>query len=250
MEEYQNIASMLALTMGASWASGINLYAALAVLGLSSATGSVELPPDLQVLGNPLVIGASCLMYAVEFVTDKIPGVDSAWDSIHTFIRIPAGAMLAAGAMGETGMAMEVAAAIMGGGMATATHATKAGSRVVINTSPEPFSNWGASVGEDVAVVGGLWTALNHPWIFLGCLFFFILFMIWLLPKIWQAIKGIFRFIGRLFGIAPKKAPEPSENILPNPSDKMEQLERLKRLLDSGALTEKEYAEQKRTLLG
>ncbi|SEH06734.1 DUF4126 domain-containing protein [Candidatus Venteria ishoeyi] len=175
MEAYEQIISVLALTMGASWASGINLYATLAVLGLSAQAGGVELPPDLQVLESPMVIGAALLMYAVEFVADKIPGVDSAWDSLHTFIRIPAGAMLAAGAVGEVGPIMEVAAAILGGGMATATHATKAGSRAVINTSPEPFSNWTASVGEDIAVVGGLWTALHNPvWflIFLAVFYF------------------------------------------------------------------------------
>lgn len=252
MEEFQQITSILALTMGASWASGINLYAAMAMLGLSSATGSFELPPDLQILENPLVIGASCAMYFVEFVTDKIPGVDSAWDSLHTFIRIPAGAMLAAGAVGEVGPAMEVAAAILGGGMATVSHATKAGSRVVINSSPEPFSNWVASITEDVAVIGGLWTALHQPLLFLGLLLLFILLVIWLLPKIGSAIAGIFRLIGRLFGIKSNAASVDNNNDAPpknNASLDLNQLEQLKNLYDSGALTEQEFNTQKQVML-
>lgn len=255
MESYEQIISIIALTMGASWASGINLYATLAVLGLSSQFGSFELPADLQVLENPLVIGAAMLMYAVEFVVDKIPGLDSTWDGLHTFVRIPAGAMLAAGAVGDVGPAMEVAAAIMGGGMATATHATKAGARAVINTSPEPFTNWAASIGEDVVVIGGLWTALQNPELFLIFLAVFILLMIWLLPKLWKAIKGIFRFIGRLFGGAKAENEielEPIQNISQAvilKEDNFDKLERLKQLFDSGTLTEEEFTEEKRKIL-
>ncbi len=251
MESYEQIVSIIALTMGASWASGINLYATLAVLGLSAQGGGIELPADLQVLESPLVIGAALLMYVVEFVADKIPGLDTTWDGIHTFIRIPAGAMLAAGAVGEVGPAMEIATAIMGGGLAAATHATKAGSRAVINTSPEPFTNWAASIGEDVVVIGGLWTALQNPGYFLIFLALFILLMIWLLPKIWSAVKGIFRFIGRLFG-ASQAEPEPEEKtsiIESQPENVLERIEKLKSLLDSGALTEEEFTEEKRKLL-
>jgi len=179
MESYEQIVSIIALTMGASWASGINLYATLAVLGLGAQSGGIDLPADLQILENPLVIGSALLMYAVEFVADKIPGVDTTWDGIHTFIRIPAGAMLAAGAVGETGPVMELTAAILGGGLATATHATKAGSRAMINTSPEPFSNWVASISEDVVVIGGLWTAMQNPELFLIFLVVFILLMMY-----------------------------------------------------------------------
>ena len=128
MESYEAITAAIALTLGASWASGINLYAVLVVLGLGGATGNIDLPPDLQGLENPLVIGAAALMYCVEFFVDKIPGLDTSWDALHTFIRIPAGALLAAGAIGDVGPALELAAAIAGGGLATATHATKAGS--------------------------------------------------------------------------------------------------------------------------
>lgn len=197
-----DITETIALTMGVAWASGINLYAAIAMLGWMGMTGNIDLPPDLEVLQNPLVIGAAGFMYCVEFFADKVPGVDTGWDAIHSFIRIPAGAMLAAGAVGDVSQGVEIAAMILGGGMAAGSHITKAGSRVLINTSPEPFSNWAASIGEDVMVIGGLWTALNHPVIFLILLALFILLMIWLLPKLWRGIKSVFRMIGRLFGIA------------------------------------------------
>ncbi len=252
MEQFDHIASVLALTMGAAWASGINLYAAIVVLGFSGATGSIELPPDLRILENPLVIGAASIMYVVEFVADKIPGVDTTWDGIHTFIRIPAGAMMASAAVGDVGQAMALAAAIMGGGMAAASHATKAGGRIVINASPEPFTNWAASITEDVAVIGGLWVALHHPWLFLGLLLVFILFMIWLLPKIWGAIKSVFRWIGRLFGAKHAAPANSTSGSPPSGQDTMgtfDQLERLKQLLDSGVLTEEEFTQQKQALL-
>lgn len=191
------VVETVALAMGAAWGSGINLYAALLTLGLLEATGNIALPPELQILGNPLVIAAAGLMYAVEFCTDKIPGVDTFWDTIHSFIRIPAGAVLAAGAVGELGAGAELAAAIVGGSLAAATHATKAGTRAVVNTSPEPFSNWTLSIGEDIAVIGGVWTALNYPWLFLALLVLFILFMAWVLPKVWRGIKRVFRWLFR-----------------------------------------------------
>lgn len=198
------IAETIALTLGVAWASGINLYAAIAVLGLMGSTGNIDLPPDLLILENPLVIAAAGLMYMVEFCADKVPGVDTGWDAIHTFIRIPAGAALAAGAVGDVNVGVELAALIVGGGLAGATHATKAGSRALINTSPEPFSNWTASIIEDVAVIGGLWMALHHPVVFIGLLVAFIALMIWLLPKIWRGIKALARAIGRLFGQKPE----------------------------------------------
>ena len=195
-----DIAQTLALTMGVAWASGINLYAAIFMLGFMGTTGNIELPADLQILSDPMVMTAAGFMYCVEFFTDKIPGVDTGWDGIHTFIRIPAGAILAAGAVGEVGTAAQLAAGIAGGTLATGSHLTKAGSRVMINTSPEPVSNWFASVGEDVAVIAGLWTALTHPILFLVLLVLFILLMIWLLPKIWRGIKKVFGYLGRLLG--------------------------------------------------
>lgn len=200
MEQLDSVVTTIALTMGLGWASGINLYATLLMLGVMANTGNLDLPPDLQVLANPLVIGAAGFMYAVEFFADKVPGVDTGWDTLHTFIRIPAGAALAAGAVGDLNVGVEVAAAIVGGGLAATTHATKAGTRVLINTSPEPFSNWTASVSEDVVVLAGVWTALNHPYVFLGLLLLFIILMIWLLPKIWRGIRKVFAFLARWLG--------------------------------------------------
>jgi hypothetical protein len=199
MEALDQISTTLALTMGLAWASGINLYATLFMLGYLANTGNLNLPPDLQVVANPMVMGAAGVMYCIEFFADKIPGVDTGWDTLHTFIRIPAGAMLAAGAVGDLNPAVELAAAILGGGLAAGTHATKAGTRVLINTSPEPFSNWLASVGEDIAVIGGIWASVNHPGLFLIALVLFVLLMIWLLPRIWVGMKKVFRFIINLF---------------------------------------------------
>jgi hypothetical protein len=192
---------VLSMTLGTAWAAGINLYAAVFMLGYLANTGSVTLPPGLEVLSDPLVMGAAGLMYCIEFFADKTPGVDTAWDTLHTFIRIPAGALLAAGmASGiEVGQGAELAAYLVGGGLAATSHATKAGSRVLINTSPEPFTNWTASVAEDLAVIGGLWTALHYPWVFLGLLVVFLMLVVWLLPKLWRALKRIARAIGAFF---------------------------------------------------
>ncbi len=191
-----DITQTIALTMGVAWASGINLYAAILMLGYMGATGNIELPPDLQILSDPMVMVAAGAMYCVEFFADKVPGVDTGWDAISTFIRIPAGAILAAGAVGDVGSGAQLAAAIAGGTLATGSHVTKTGTRVLINTSPEPVTNWFASVGEDVAVIAGLWTALYHPALFIVLLVLFILLSIWLLPKIWRSIKKVFGFIG------------------------------------------------------
>ncbi|BBO77150.1 hypothetical protein DSCW_45670 [Desulfosarcina widdelii] len=207
MEQVNEITDIIALTMGAAWAAGINLYAAIATLGILGATGNMTLPPDLQILANPLVIGAACLMFAVEFVADKMPGVDTGWDTIHTFIRIPAGALLAAGAVGDINPAVSLAAALLGGTLAAGTHGAKAGSRLLINASPEPFTNWTASIVEDIMVIGGIWTAVNHPWFFIVLLVLFILLLIWLLPKLWMGIKMLAAKIKQLF--SPRQAPPP-----------------------------------------
>lgn len=199
MENYDAIIQTLALTLGVAWASGINLYAVLLVLGIGGLSGEVQLPSELSVLQDPLVIGAAGIMYMIEFIADKTPGVDTGWDSLHTFIRIPAGAMLAVASAGDVGIAFEVAAGILGGSLAGATHLTKASSRLAINTSPEPFSNWFASVSEDVLVFAGLWTALNHPIVFLVALTIFIGLIIWLLPKLLRFMIKIFNRIRMLF---------------------------------------------------
>ncbi len=190
---------IIALTMGTAWASGINLYAAIFMLGLMGTTGNVALPAELEVVTDPLVMSVAGLMYCVEFFADKTPGVDTAWDTLHTFIRIPAGAILAMGAVGDTSAAMELSAFLVGGSIAAGTHATKAGARVLINTSPEPFTNWTASISEDLLVIGGLWVALNHPEIVLVGLAIFICLMIWLLPKLWRGIKQLIYGVRNLF---------------------------------------------------
>jgi hypothetical protein len=204
----------LALTLGASWAAGINLYATILVLGYLSMTGHVVLPPGLDALNDPLVLGIAGMMYFIEFFADKTPGVDSGWDAIHTFIRIPAGALLAAGAASniDVSQAAELAATLVGGSMAATSHFTKAGSRLLINTSPEPVTNWTASIVEDLAVIGALWAALNYPVAFLVILILFIALVIWLMPKIWRALKALYHRLSAFF-----KGTNRAENF--NPGD-------------------------------
>ena len=183
----------IAATLG--FASGLRLYAVLFVVGVAGFLGWIELPSGLAVLAHPLVLAASGFMCFVEFFADKIPGVDTLWDVVHTLIRIPAGAALAASVFGDSSSAMMLAAAILGGTLAAGSHFTKAASRAVINTSPEPFSNWGASLTEDVAVGGLLWLAIVHPFVAAAVVLAMVVLMIWLLPKLWRAAR---RFAGRL----------------------------------------------------
>jgi hypothetical protein len=227
MHEYQALVQMVALTLGVAWASGINLYAAVATLGLGGSFGYIDLPPGLEILQDPMVIVAAAFMYCVEFMADKIPGVDTGWDALHTFVRIPAGAMLAAGALGDVSPAMTIAGGLVGASVTAATHATKAGSRVLINTSPEPFSNWGASILEDLAVFTGLWAALEHPMVFLAALLVFLVLVCWLLPKLWRGVKLVFCKVGSWLGLIR------SENRY--------RLEALNKLMDAGILTTSEY---------
>lgn len=204
-----DIVNILALSMGLAWASGINLYAAVFMLGYMGMTGHIVLPADLEVLSDPIVMSAAALMYMIEFVADKTPGVDTGWDAIHSFIRIPAGAVLAAGAVGDVSVAAEFAAFLIGGGLAAGSHMMKAGSRVMINTSPEPVSNWTVSIGEDVLVIAGIWTALNHPVLFLVFLLFFILLMVWLIPRLWRGVKLVFSKLRGWFSGRTKQLPAP-----------------------------------------
>ena len=225
MEQLNQVAHTIALTMGVAWASGINLYAAILMLGLLGATGHMVLPEHLAMLSDPLVIFAAGVMYMVEFFADKIPGVDSGWDALHTFIRIPAGAALAAAAVGDVSPAVALAAGIVGGGISAGAHATKAGSRILINASPEPFTNWVASVSEDVIVIGGLFAALYHPWLFIVLLILFILLMVWLFPKLWRGLKKLFSFIGRLFGGKPKEEPKTETAKIKEPAEEERKIE-------------------------
>jgi hypothetical protein len=189
----ENIVQTVAVAAGLSWASGFRLYAVLFFAGLLSTFGYIALPQHLELLTHPWVLGASGFMFVLEFFADKIPALDSVWDSIHTFIRIPAGAVLAAASVGQLDPAWIAIAAIVGGTLAGGSHFTKAGSRAIINTSPEPFSNWTASFSEDALVAGGLWTAFHWPVVFLIGLLLFILLTLWLLPKIWRGVKRVVR---------------------------------------------------------
>jgi hypothetical protein len=200
--------STLALASGLAWASGINLYAAVLLVGILGANGAVHLPPDLQVLAHPWVIGAAGTMYLAEFLADKIPGLDSLWDTLHTLIRIPAGAVLAAGSVGHVDPALTMAAALAGGTLSAGAHALKAGTRIAANTSPEPFSNWTLSIGEDLAVLAGLWTALSHPWLFLFCLALFILACALLLPLLWRGVNRLYRRLAALLGAGARPPPQ------------------------------------------
>ena len=179
----------LAATLG--WASGLRLYAVLFIVGGLGYLHWIDLPPGLAVLAHPLVLGASGFMCFVEFFADKIPGVDSAWDFVQTFIRIPAGAALAASVFGDSSTATMLAAAIVGGTLAAGSHLAKTGGRAVINTSPEPFSNWAASFSEEFLVGGILWLAFVHPVVALVVLAFLVAFTIWLIPKVWRLLKTI-----------------------------------------------------------
>lgn len=213
MDAYQTLITTIALTMGTAWAAGINLYATIAILGTLGLTGNMVLPEQLLILQDPMVIGAAALMYFVEFFVDKTPGIDTGWDTIHSFIRIPAGVMLAAGAVGDVNPSIVIAAGILGGGVAATTHSIKAGTRVLINTSPEPFSNWTASVTEDLVVLGGLYTMLHYPLAFLIFFIAFLLTAIWILPKIWSGVKCVFQTVISFFsGKQPTPSPEPDSD--------------------------------------
>jgi len=179
------LASLLA------WASGLRLYLVMFAIGMAGYFDYMELPKGLEVLKHPWVMGAAGFMLVMEFLADKVPAIDSAWDAIHTFIRIPAGALLAAGATGDSLSALTIAAGILGGTITAGTHFTKAGGRAVINTSPEPVSNWGASFTEDALVLSGIWLALTHPLVFLLLLLLFLLMLVWLIPKVWRGIRAV-----------------------------------------------------------
>ena len=193
MDDLHGPAATIALVAGLAWASGLRLYLTLFAIGLLSHFQLVVLPPALDVLGQPWVLTASGIMVIVEFLTDKLPGFDSVWDGVHTFIRIPAGAILAGAAVGYADPVLVAVAAILGGAIASGAHLAKAGTRALINTSPEPFSNWTASLSEDALLVGGLWLMFMHPLLFLVALLVFTALVIWLVPKLFRAVRELFR---------------------------------------------------------
>jgi Domain of unknown function (DUF4126) len=195
---------LIALAAALGWASGVRLYAVLFVVGAAGFAGWFEIPEHLRVLSHPLVLCASGFMVAAEFFADKIPGFDSVWDLVHTFIRIPAGAALAASVFGDSPPAWMLASAVLGGTLAAGSHFTKAGARMVINISPEPVSNWAASFGEDLLVGTLLYLALAHPVALLIVLALLIVASLWLLPKLWRFIRAMSARIWRTFrGAAP-----------------------------------------------
>ena len=189
--------SQLAFAGGLAWASGIRLYVTILIVGLLGRYGYLHLPDSLLVLQHTWVLVAAGVMAVGEFFADKVPAFDSFWDALHTFIRIPAGAFLAWGALGAATPAAQMAAAIVGGLISTGTHLAKSGSRAAINTSPEPFSNWTASASEDGLVLGGLWFAIAHPLGFLVALVLFLALVAWLLPRVFRYIARIFRSLAR-----------------------------------------------------
>jgi len=185
--------------MGASWVSGINLYASVATLGLLSRFAHLKLPGELDVLTSWWVIGVALLLFVVEFVADKIPVVDSAWDVIHTFIRIPAGAVLAATAFGDFDRSVQVIAFLVGGGLALSSHGTKAAARAVINTSPEPFSNIVVSVAEDILAIVSIVLAVFLPVLVFLVIAVGLAVSVWLLPRVIRFFRQVYLQIRGLF---------------------------------------------------
>lgn len=191
----QNHLPELAMSAAMAWGAGLRLYLVVFVVGMLGKLGYVPLPDALKLLMNPLVLGAAGFMAFVEFFADKIPWLDSAWDAVHTFLRIPAGAALAAGMLGDSGEGVAMAAALIGGTLTAGTHFGKAGTRAVANTSPEPFSNIGLSLVEDTMVAGGLALAMANPIIFLVLLLIFVIALVVLIRFI---LKGLALIIGKL----------------------------------------------------
>lgn len=181
----------LALAAALAWGAGLRLYLVTFLFGLAAALGYWTLPDHLRVLAHPMVIGTAGFMALVEMFADKLPWLDSIWDAFHTFIRIPAGAALAAAVFGDSGTATAVAAGLLGGTLTATTHAAKAGTRAIANTSPEPVSNLVLSVGEDLAATGGTWLAVTYPLVFLGALGVFLLLALLAFRLIWKGIQRL-----------------------------------------------------------
>lgn len=203
MSESFDTWQLIALAGALGWASGVRLYAVLFIVGGLGFLGWIPLPGKLDLLAHPYVLAASGAMFVVEFFADKIPGIDSMWDFLQTFVRIPAGAALAAGVFGDAPAAWTLAAAIAGGTLATGSHLAKAGSRMAINTSPEPFSNWAASFGEDLMVGVVLWLAWEHPIAATIVLIVLIVAMVFLIRVLWRFIAGLVDRLRNTFGVGP-----------------------------------------------
>ncbi|HYY56571.1 MAG TPA: DUF4126 domain-containing protein [Pyrinomonadaceae bacterium] len=195
-----NVIQILGLAFGAAWTSGINLYATVAVLGLLEHYGLARLPGSLHVLDNWIIIGVALFLYAIEFVADKIPYVDTVWDAVHTFIRVPAGAVIAASATSDISPPVQVLALLLGGGLALSTHGTKATARAAANTSPEPLTNWTLSIIEDIFAVGAVVLAVLYPAAILVVILIFLLVLAWILPKVVRRVRRMLAAARAFFG--------------------------------------------------
>ncbi len=192
-----DIFSSIGLLLGSSWASGVNLYLSMAGLGIAHRMEWIKLPGNLEVLSHPLIVGVAIFLFVIEFVVDKVSYVDSVWDSVHTFIRPIASAVLGYTAMGDAGSVIQILIALLTGGIALDSHLTKATTRLAINASPEPVSNSIASVTEDATVIGALYLIINHPIVIAILVTLFIVFSIWFLKKMFKFMKKVFSFSGK-----------------------------------------------------
>jgi hypothetical protein len=191
--------STLSLALGSAWTSGINLYATVTVLGLLQKFGAAKLPGGLDALDNWWIIGVAGGLYLIEFFADKIPYVDSVWDVVHTFIRVPAGVIVAYAATNHLDSSIYIPAALVGGGLAFASHGTKAAARIGANLSPEPVSNWVLSIVEDVIAFAGTLLSVFAPFVIAVVLAVFVILFLWFFPKVLRAIKRLFTAIAAFF---------------------------------------------------
>ncbi|ODU61082.1 MAG: hypothetical protein ABT02_03455 [Comamonadaceae bacterium SCN 68-20] len=198
--------SLLALAAALGWASGFRLYAVVFLVGMMGVAGWIALPPGLAVLQSPVVLIASGCMLLVEFFADKVPWLDSAWDAVHAFIRVPAGAVLAAGVFGADNAAMAVAAGLLGGSLSATALATKMTTRAAANTSPEPFSNWGLSLFEDGLVVAVVWLATQHPLAFGMALVVMVAVSVLLMVVLFKFLRAVVRRLSSFFSGSAKVA--------------------------------------------
>lgn len=194
----------LSVLLGSSFLSGFNAYATVGFLGLFGRIGWLQLPGSLEVLEHPAVIAIALFLYLVEFIADKVPAFDTVWDSIQTFIRIPAGAILAYAAVGDVSPELKLAAVLVGGGLAFSAHATKSSIRALANLSPEPFSNWFLSLGQDFVLLLCIWFMFHFPFLMLAIVGAFLIFFIWFIPKIFRTFGKIFQKFFSLFRANPQ----------------------------------------------
>jgi hypothetical protein len=200
-----NMPSLLALAAALGWASGFRLYAVVFLVGIAGVADWIALPPGLVVLQHPALLLSSGSMLFVEFFADKIPGIDSLWDMLNSVIRIPAGAALAAGALGADSATMGLVGALLGGGLAATSQAAKTNTRAAINTSPEPFSNIGMSLLEDGLVVGAVWLATQHPLVF-GVLLVIVVILMWVVTwMLFKFLRAVIRRMNAFLSATPRE---------------------------------------------